>query len=62
MIIGRYGSAIIDEGSGAIEARGMNYEAVQADVQVRVYAWPELQGVTDATDRRAGSCWPATAS
>ena len=49
VIIGRYGSAIIDEGSGAIEARGMNYESVQADVQVRVYAWPELKGFKDAT-------------
>ena len=63
VIIGRYGSAIIDEGSGAIEARGMNYEAVQADVQVRIYAWPRVaEGVKDAIPRRSGSCWPATAS
>jgi hypothetical protein len=49
VIIGRYGSAIIDEGAGAIEPRAMNYEAVQADVQVRIYGWPQLQNVTDAS-------------
>ena len=27
----------------------MNYEAVQADVQVRIYAWPELQNIADPT-------------
>jgi hypothetical protein len=47
VIIGRYGSAIIDQGSGSSEA--LNYEAVQADVQVRIYAWPELQNITDPT-------------
>jgi hypothetical protein len=47
VIIGRYGSAIIDQGSGSSEA--LNYEAVQADVQVRIYAWPELQNIADPT-------------
>jgi hypothetical protein len=47
VIIGRYGSAIIDQGSGSSEA--LNYEAVQADVQVRIYAWPELQNISDPT-------------
>jgi hypothetical protein len=47
VIIKNFGSAIIDEGSGAIEDRQQNYESVQADVEVRVYAWPEPAGVTN---------------
>ncbi len=38
--IGVYGSAVIDDGSGAIEEKGGNYESVQAEVEARVYAWP----------------------
>lgn len=49
VFIGRYGSAIIDSGSGSINAPGMDYESVQADVQVRVYAWPQLKNMTDPT-------------
>ena len=49
VFIGRYGSAIIDSGAGAIDPPGMNYESVQADVQVRIYAWPQLMNVTDPT-------------
>jgi hypothetical protein len=40
VIIGKYGSAIIDEGSGALGSKATNYESVQADVEVRVFAWP----------------------
>jgi hypothetical protein len=49
VIIGRYGSAIIDSGPGSINPRGLDYESVQADVQVRVYAWPQLKNATDPT-------------
>jgi hypothetical protein len=49
VFIGRYGSAIIDSGAGAIDPPGLNYESVQADVQVRIYAWPQLKNVTDPT-------------
>src|SRR4029450_1779281 len=41
VIIKNFGSAVIDEGSGAMEERQQNYEAVQADVETRLYAWPE---------------------
>jgi hypothetical protein len=53
VIIKNYGSAIIDEGSGAMEQRQANYEAVQADVEVRVYAWPEPAGAGNASDDAA---------
>ncbi len=49
VMIKNFGSAVIDEGSGAMEDRQQNYEAVQADVETRVYAWPEPQGVQDPT-------------
>jgi hypothetical protein len=47
VIIGRYGSAVIDEGTGAMGSKAENYESVQADVQVRVYAWPAPPPVTN---------------
>jgi hypothetical protein len=47
VIIGKYGSAIIDEGSGAIDPKATNYESVQADVEVRVFAWPAPQNEQD---------------
>jgi hypothetical protein len=50
VIIKNYGSAIIDEGSGAMEQRQQNYESVQADVEVRVYAWPEPEGAGSAAE------------
>jgi hypothetical protein len=37
--IGTYGSTTINEGSGATE--GAMYEASQAEVEVRVFAWPD---------------------
>jgi hypothetical protein len=37
--IGTYGSTTINEGSGATE--GAMYESSQAEVEVRVFAWPE---------------------
>ena len=62
VIIGRYGSAIIDEGSGAIDAAGLNYESVQADVQVRIYAWPRAEERHATRPSPSCSCWRATAS
>jgi hypothetical protein len=49
VIIKNYGSAIIDEGSGALDERQQNYEAVQADVEVRIYSWPEQAGAAGVT-------------
>ncbi len=40
--IGTYGSTVINEGSGATE--GAAYESSQAEVEVRVFAWPEPAG------------------
>ena len=53
VIIKNYGSAIIDEGSGAMEQREANYESVQADVEVRVYTWPEPAGAGNASEDAA---------
>src|SRR5262245_37028538 len=47
--IGQFGSAIIDEGSGAMANREQNYESVQAEVEVRIYGWSEPTGVEDPT-------------
>jgi hypothetical protein len=41
VMIPQYGSAIIDEGSGAMANKGENYDAVTADVEVRLYSWPD---------------------
>jgi hypothetical protein len=49
VIIKNFGSAIIDDGSGAIDDRQQNYESVQADVEVRLYAWPEPPGADNPT-------------
>ena len=55
VVIGSYGSAVIDEGVGAMEAREANYEAVQADVEVRAFGWdglpPEIGDPTSAVAR-----------
>ena len=37
--IGTYGSTVVNEGSGATE--GAAYETSQAEVEVRVFAWPQ---------------------
>jgi hypothetical protein len=49
VVIGSYGGAVIDDGSGAIDAKEENYEAVQADVEVKLFAWAEPEGVKDPT-------------
>jgi hypothetical protein len=48
VMIPQYGSAVIDEGSGSMAAKGQNYDAVTADVEVRLYSWPD-QGAGDPT-------------
>ena len=45
--IGTYGSTTINEGSGATE--GAMYESSQAEVEVRVFAWPEPVEPTEGT-------------
>ncbi len=42
--ISSYGDAVIDDGSGAMSPRGQNYEAVTADIEVRLYGWAEATG------------------
>jgi hypothetical protein len=49
VVIPQYGDAVIDEGSGAMEPRGSNYEAVTADVEVRIYAWHDPGTTEDPT-------------
>jgi hypothetical protein len=46
--IGQYGSSIVNEGSGATESAV--YESSQAEVEVRIYAWPEPAGSPDTAD------------
>jgi hypothetical protein len=51
VVIPQYGSAVIDEGSGSMAAKGQNYDAVTADVEVRLYAWPDQGGQGDPTQQ-----------
>jgi hypothetical protein len=44
VLIQQYGSAVIDEGAGAMAAKDQNYDAVTADVEVRLYTWPDPGG------------------
>ena len=46
--IGQYGNSIVNEGSGATEAA--IYESSQAEVEVRIFAWPEPAGFSDVAD------------
>jgi hypothetical protein len=48
VVIPQYGSAIIDEGSGSMASKGQNYDAVTADVEVRLYSWTD-PGAGDPT-------------
>jgi hypothetical protein len=41
VMIGQFGTAVIDDGSGAIEQKEANYEAVQEDIEARLYGWKE---------------------
>jgi hypothetical protein len=41
VVIPQYGSAVIDEGTGTMAAKDQNYDAVTADVEVRLYAWSD---------------------
>jgi hypothetical protein len=49
VVIPQYGSAVIDEGSGSMASKGQNYDAVTADVEVRLYGWPDQGGQSDPT-------------
>src|SRR6185436_5882035 len=49
VIIPQYGSAIIDEGSGTMASKGQNYDAVTADVEVRLYNFPDPAPNADPT-------------
>jgi len=45
VIIPQYGSAVIDTGSGSVGGPGgQNYDAVTADVEVRLFSWPDQPG------------------
>jgi hypothetical protein len=49
VIIPQYGSAVIDEGSGTMANKGQNYDAVTADVEVRLYSFPDPAPDMDPT-------------
>ena len=49
VIIRSTGQAVIDEGSGSMASKGQNYDAVTADVEVRLYSWPDPWRRTDPT-------------
>jgi hypothetical protein len=49
VIIPQYGAAVIDEGSGTMANKGQNYDAVTADVEVRLYNFPDPAPEMDAT-------------
>jgi hypothetical protein len=49
VIIPQYGAAVIDEGVGAMASKGQNYDAVTADVEVRLYNFPDAQPEQDPT-------------
>jgi hypothetical protein len=50
VVIPQYGAAVIDEGTGAMEAKESNYDAVTADVEVRLYTWPVPDQNADPTE------------
>jgi hypothetical protein len=41
IVIPQYGSAVIDEGAGAMASKGQNYDAVTADVEVRLFSFAD---------------------
>lgn len=49
VVITQYGSAVIDEGSGTMASKGQNYDAVTADVEVRLYNFPDAAPEMDPT-------------
>jgi hypothetical protein len=53
VVIPQYGSAVIDEGSGTMANKGQNYDAVTADVEVRLYTFPDPSPDMDATQAAA---------
>jgi hypothetical protein len=53
VIIPQYGAAVIDEGSGSMANKGQNYDAVTADVEVRLYNFPDEAPDADPTQAAA---------
>lgn len=53
IVIPQYGDAVIDDGAGALASRGASYEAVTADVEVRIHAWKDPGDGADPTQRVA---------
>jgi hypothetical protein len=51
VVIPQYGAAVIDEGTGSMAAKGQNYDAYTADVEVRLYAWPDADDGAGPTDQ-----------
>lgn len=49
VVIPQYGSAVIDEGSGSMASKDQNYDAVTADVEVRLYNFSDPNPDTDPT-------------
>jgi hypothetical protein len=53
VIIPQYGAAVIDEGSGSMANKGQNYDAVTADVEVRIYNFPYPNPDADPSEAAA---------
>jgi hypothetical protein len=50
VVIPQYGTAVIDEGTGAMANKDANYDAYTADVEVRLYSWVDPQSPANPTD------------
>jgi hypothetical protein len=53
LVIPQYGAAVIDEGSGSMANKGQNYDAVTADVEVRIYNFPFPNADADPSEAAA---------
>src|SRR5688572_1761419 len=49
VVITQYGAAVIDDGAGSMAMKEQNYDAVTADVEVRLYAAPDPNTNPDPT-------------
>jgi hypothetical protein len=55
VIIPQYGAAVIDEGAGSMGPKSQNYDAVTADVEVRLYTAPDPGTNGDPTQEVAAT-------
>jgi hypothetical protein len=50
VLIGQFGVAVIDDGTGAMDQKEANYDSVTADVEARVYGWTEPAETTGVAE------------